>query len=106
MFLTPIALSIGGLVLSATTLVPSWRRLERQARRAARLFGGAVIPREHVPLVSSDTTHKNRSHSSGGRWRAEIDERQRGTFLARGGVERLKALTLDKSATGATSCRS
>lgn len=29
-----IALSLGGLVLSATTLVPSWRRLVRHARRA------------------------------------------------------------------------
>ena len=28
-----IALSIGGLALSATTLVPAWRRLRRHARR-------------------------------------------------------------------------
>ena len=31
-----IVLSAGGLVLSATTLVPSWRRLARHARRARR----------------------------------------------------------------------
>ena len=44
-----IVLSIGGLVLSATTLVPSWRRLVRHARRAARAFG--TLPVAHgVPL--------------------------------------------------------
>jgi hypothetical protein len=31
-----IVLSAGGLVLSATTLVPSWRRLARHARRARK----------------------------------------------------------------------
>jgi len=31
-----IVFSIGGLVLSATTLVPSWRRLARHVRRAAK----------------------------------------------------------------------
>ena len=38
-----IVLSVGGLVLSATTLVPSWRRLVRHARRGARALGGLVI---------------------------------------------------------------
>jgi hypothetical protein len=28
-----IALSVGGIVLSATTLLPGWRRLRRHARR-------------------------------------------------------------------------
>jgi hypothetical protein len=31
-----IVFSIGGLVLSATTLVPSWRRLARHVRRVER----------------------------------------------------------------------
>ena len=44
-----IALSIGGLVLSATTLVPSWRRLVRHARRAAHAFGTPWVP-QGVPL--------------------------------------------------------
>jgi hypothetical protein len=35
-----IVLSIGGLALSATTLVPSWRRLVRHARHARRAFAG------------------------------------------------------------------
>ena len=45
-----IVLSIGGLVLSATTLVPSWRRLERHARRAARLLARPIGSAHHVPL--------------------------------------------------------
>jgi hypothetical protein len=36
-----IALSIGGLVLSATTLVPTWKRLARHARRAVRALTSA-----------------------------------------------------------------
>lgn len=32
-----IVLSAGGLVLSATTLVPSWRRLARHARRVRKV---------------------------------------------------------------------
>ena len=35
--ITVVVLSIGGLVLSATTLLPSWRRLRRRARGFARL---------------------------------------------------------------------
>jgi hypothetical protein len=35
-----ILLSVGGLVLSATTLLPSWRRLVRHVRRVA----GALAP--------------------------------------------------------------
>jgi hypothetical protein len=31
-----IALSVGGTVLSVTTLLPAWRRLRRQARRLTR----------------------------------------------------------------------
>ena len=38
-----ILLSIGGLVLSATTLLPSWRRLVRHARH----FAGSVRRRRH-----------------------------------------------------------
>jgi hypothetical protein len=34
--ITLIVLSIGGVVLSATTLVPSWHRLVRHARRAGK----------------------------------------------------------------------
>jgi hypothetical protein len=37
-----IALSIGGLVLSATTLVPTWKRLARHVRRAVRALTSAV----------------------------------------------------------------
>jgi len=48
-----IVLSIGGLVLSATTLVPSWRRLERHVRRAARLLSGPIRTTGPVPLVAS-----------------------------------------------------
>ncbi len=40
-----IALSIGGLVLSATTLVPTWHRLARHVRRAVRAMRGvATLP--------------------------------------------------------------
>ena len=40
-----IALSIGGLALSATTLVPAWRRLRRHARRLpGRLPFEGVLP--------------------------------------------------------------
>jgi len=48
-----IALSIGGLVLSATTLVPSWRRLARHVRHARRTLAPgrattkAAFGREH-----------------------------------------------------------
>jgi hypothetical protein len=38
-----IVLSIGGTVLSASTLVPSWRRLARHARRGARAARGLVV---------------------------------------------------------------
>ena len=52
-----IVLSIGGLVLSASTLAPSWRRLARHARRARQAVSGvpspidgadAVVGRPHV----------------------------------------------------------
>ena len=45
-----ILLSIGGVVLSATTLLPSWRRLVRHARRAAAWAGRhpARTPRQQV----------------------------------------------------------
>ena len=36
--LVVIVLSIGGAVVSATTLVPTWRRLRRHSRNALRLF--------------------------------------------------------------------
>jgi hypothetical protein len=39
-----IVLSAGGLVLSATTLVPSWRRLARHARRV----GAVRVPQRGV----------------------------------------------------------
>lgn len=35
-----IGLSLGGFVLSATTLMPAWRRLARHARRARQAFWG------------------------------------------------------------------
>ena len=38
-----ILLSIGGLVLSATTLVPTWRRLARHTRRAVRALRGMIV---------------------------------------------------------------
>ena len=38
-----IVLSIGGLVLSATTLVPSWRRVARHVRHARRAFAPARL---------------------------------------------------------------
>jgi hypothetical protein len=38
-----ILLSIGGLVLSATTLVPTWHRLARHARRAGRVIRGVLV---------------------------------------------------------------
>jgi hypothetical protein len=38
-----IVLSIGGTVLSAATLVPTWRRLARHARRGARAVRGLVV---------------------------------------------------------------
>jgi hypothetical protein len=52
-----IALSIGGGVLSATTLVPTWRRLARHARRAARLVRGAPA------LVTSSRRSPSRASS-------------------------------------------
>jgi hypothetical protein len=45
-----IVLSIGGLVISASTLVPSWRRLVRHARRAAT---AASALRERNRVVAS-----------------------------------------------------
>ena len=39
-----ILLSVGGLALSATTLVPSWRRLVRHARHASRIVHGSLQP--------------------------------------------------------------
>ena len=38
-----ILLSIGGLALSATTLVPTWHRLARHARRAGRAIRGVLV---------------------------------------------------------------
>jgi hypothetical protein len=38
-----IALSIGGTVLSATTLLPAWRRLRRQGRRLTRTVTGSSM---------------------------------------------------------------
>ncbi len=35
-----IGLSLGGFVLSATTLMPAWRRLARHARRVRQAFWG------------------------------------------------------------------
>jgi hypothetical protein len=40
-----IVFSIGGIALSATTLVPSWHRLLRHARRFARFIGGLYRPK-------------------------------------------------------------
>jgi hypothetical protein len=37
-----ILLSIGGLAISATTLVPTWRRLARHVRRTDRAVRGAL----------------------------------------------------------------
>ena len=45
-----IVLSVGGLLLSATTLVPSWRRLRRHASGAGRLR--AIVP--HTPTATGD----------------------------------------------------
>ena len=45
-----IVLSIGGLVISATTLVPSWRRLKRHARRAASAIRGLRKESDTRPL--------------------------------------------------------
>jgi hypothetical protein len=36
-----IGLSVGGLVLSATTLIPAWRRLKKNARGFARTAGAS-----------------------------------------------------------------
>jgi hypothetical protein len=38
-----ILLSVGGVVLSATTLVPTWRRLARHTRRAVRALRGVIV---------------------------------------------------------------
>jgi hypothetical protein len=56
-----ILLSLGGLALSATTLVPSYRRVARHVRHAAGTLR-AVIPDRH-PLPSSATS-RSRSAST------------------------------------------
>jgi uncharacterized iron-regulated membrane protein len=56
-----ILLSIGGLVLSATTLLPSWRRLVRHARRAA----GALAP---VVTLNHDARSRVPEHG----WSARV----------------------------------
>jgi hypothetical protein len=52
-----IVFSTGGLVLSATTLVPSWRRLARHARRGWRMLPGLVpsAPDVSVSKTQSET---------------------------------------------------
>jgi len=51
-----IVLSVGGIVLSVTSIVPAWRRLRRHAR-AWRIVAAAVPRREHRmhPSVASET---------------------------------------------------
>jgi hypothetical protein len=51
-----IVLSIGGLVLSATTLAPSWRRLVRHARHATRAVRGSVRVASVGPMVRPQVT--------------------------------------------------
>ena len=51
-----IVLSIGGVVLSATTLVPSWHRLVRHARRARKAVDAALVgPLADVPLSKTSS---------------------------------------------------
>ncbi len=48
-----IILSIGGVVLSVTTMVPAWRRLRRQARKWVRRTSGEAPPRPGEPEAAS-----------------------------------------------------
>lgn len=51
-----IVLSIGGVVLSATTLVPSWHRLVRHARRARKAVDVALVrPLTDGPLSKTSS---------------------------------------------------
>jgi hypothetical protein len=56
-----IVLSIGGLVLSATTLMPAWRRMIRHARRWRGAVAGArgvdAPERRPAPAVTRGTAH-------------------------------------------------
>ena len=53
-----ILLSIGGIVLSATTLVPSWRRLARHVRHAKQtwLTGASSVAPTPIPTTRIQTT--------------------------------------------------
>jgi hypothetical protein len=73
-----ILLSIGGLALSGTTLVPTWRRLRKHARRLAHSLPRAVAPAgprtADYPLHHPDSasgwrrTRDIAGNSGGGAW--------------------------------------
>ena len=51
-----IVLSIGGVVLSATTLVPSWHRLVRHARRVRNAVDATLVrPLADVPISKTSS---------------------------------------------------
>jgi hypothetical protein len=63
-----VVLSIGGLVLSTTTLLPMFRRLHRHANRVIRWVGSKVSPAGVVPVAetqSSSFVRRNRSLDQG-----------------------------------------
>jgi hypothetical protein len=55
-----IVLSIGGLALSATTLLPTYRRLARQARHAVRALAAARRPQSG--LLADAARHRLAEH--------------------------------------------
>ena len=63
--ITVVVLSIGGLVLSATTLLPSWRRLRRRARGVAR--PRTVFQRLSPGAYGSPRRSRSPDDSDGGR---------------------------------------